>query len=191
VSAVGFLHGRGVVHRDLKLENILVVSEHRLREQGARRTVLYEVKITDFGLSKTIGGGKSEAHSVVGTRPYMAPEVEDRESSYDFSSDVWCLGVLLYVLLAGQFPFDVTPTAQSEVDRIVDRLRGSDSAKPLLSGMLQLLPAGRLSLRHCRRGVARGRDPRRTGARAEETSVVLARGGGGRARIADLRAAAA
>jgi len=146
VSAVGFLHGRGVVHRDLKLENILVVSEHRLREQGARRTVLYEVKITDFGLSKTIGGGKSEAHSVVGTRPYMAPEVEDRESSYDFSSDVWCLGVLLYVLLAGQFPFDVTPTAQSEVDRIVDRLRGSDSAKPLLSGMLQLLPAGRLSL---------------------------------------------
>jgi len=109
--------------------------------------VLYDVKITDFGLSKAIHGGQSEAHSVVGTRPYMAPEVEDRESaSYDFTSDVWCLGVLLYVLLAGQFPFDATPTAQIEVDRIVDRLRGSDDAKPILSGMLKLQPAERLSL---------------------------------------------
>lgn len=51
--------------------------------------VFYTVKITDFGLSKAIGAGFSEARSTVGTRPYTAPEVL-REDSHDFSSDLWC-----------------------------------------------------------------------------------------------------
>lgn len=57
--------------------------------RGERPLVFYTVKITDFGLSKAIGAGFSEARSTVGTRPYTAPEVL-REDSHDFSSDLWC-----------------------------------------------------------------------------------------------------
>jgi serine/threonine protein kinase len=140
VEGLRFLHDRCVIHRDLKLENVLVASEHKQR-QG----VFYSVKITDFGLSKALGAGCCVARSLVGTRPYTAPEVESG-SPYEFSSDIWCLGVLSYVLLAGKFPFGRTPAAQVEVDDCVDRLRGSEMAKSSVSGMLQLMPSSRLSL---------------------------------------------
>jgi len=141
LSGLAFLHGRGVLHRDLKLENILVASERQ-----ARPLVFYTVKITDFGLSKAVGAGLSEARSRVGTRPYIAPEVM-HEGLQDFSSDLWCLGILLYVLLNGHFPFDRLMEHQADLDKIT---LGSDvccdAAKALLHGLLQLEPAHRLSL---------------------------------------------
>lgn len=137
-----FLHGQGVIHRDLKLENILVDSsckEHPL--------VLYFVKIADFGLSKAVGTGRSAARSRVGTHPYTAPEVmQEGVGSYDFSSDLWCLGVLLHVLLAGQFPFDHIPAHQGDVDGCIAKYDGSQAAKAMLSGLLQLEPTRRFSL---------------------------------------------
>ncbi|CAK8985151.1 Calcium-dependent protein kinase 7 (Calmodulin-domain protein kinase CDPK isoform 7) [Durusdinium trenchii] len=97
-EGLSFLHSQGIIHRDMKLENVLVANERR-----ERPLVFYTVKITDFGLSKArfraanarapalraIGAGFSEARSTVGTRPYTAPEVL-REDSHDFSSDLWC-----------------------------------------------------------------------------------------------------
>jgi len=140
VGGLQFLHAQGVIHRDLKLENVLVASERRLRP-----VVLYTVKITDFGLSKTVGAGLSEARSTVGTRPYTAPEVL-REGVHDFSSDLWCLGVLLFVLVAGHFPFDHIASQQSELDAIVDRIKATEPAKNVLKSFLRLEPAQRLSL---------------------------------------------
>jgi len=145
VDGLAFLHGRGIIHRDLKLENVLVALEHR--EQPP---VLYSVKITDFGLSKAVGAG-SEARSLVGTRPYTAPEVL-KGAAYDFSSDLWCLGVLLYVLLAGRFPDTLTVpvtdivSQQQELTNAVARVRVSDAARSVLSGLLQLDATKRLSL---------------------------------------------
>merc|ERR1740121_3506505 len=98
-EGLGFLHRQGVVHRDLKLENVLVASERR---EGPH--VLYDVKISDFGLSKSIGLGQAN-HSSVGTMRYAAPEVLDGRP-YDFRADLWSLGVLLYVLLQGCYPDD-------------------------------------------------------------------------------------
>merc|ERR1719482_772233 len=60
VVGLNFLHGHGVIHRDLKLENVLVASARR---RG--RDLLINVKIADFGLSKMVGGGLSEARSFV------------------------------------------------------------------------------------------------------------------------------
>lgn len=144
VDGLTFLHGHNVIHRDVKLENVLVASEQRLRTVMA---TLFEVKLTDFGLSKMVGLGRSEPHSFVGTRPYMAPEVEDG-SAYDFASDAWCLGVLLFVLIVGKFPFDRVPKQQSEVDRVVQKARRSAgvTAKAVISGLLQLEPAARWTL---------------------------------------------
>lgn len=137
-----FLHGQGVIHRDLKLENVLVASARRRRP-----LTLYSVKITDFGLSKAVGTGLSEARSAVGTRPYAAPEVL-REEAQDFSSDLWCLGVLLYLLLAGRFPFEAsTQLQQRDVEsRVASLASHSDEAKSVLIGLLQLEPARRSSL---------------------------------------------
>jgi len=139
-DGLSFLHGQGIIHRDLKLENVLVASERR-----ERSLVLYSVKITDFGMSKAVGAGLSDAKSRVGTRPYSAPEVWS-EQFYDFSSDLWSLGVLLYVLLAGHFPFSNLPTAQAELSRVLERLKVSKAATAVVQGLLQLDPRRRLKL---------------------------------------------
>mmetsp|Transcript_1798 Transcript_1798/g.3664 ORF Transcript_1798/g.3664 Transcript_1798/m.3664 type:complete len:447 (-) Transcript_1798:104-1444(-) len=146
-EGLAFLHRQGVIHRDLKLENVLVASERR--EQPF---VWYDVKITDFGLSKDVSVGMSTAHSLVGTRPYTAPEVE-LKNSYGVSSDVWCLGILVFIMLTGRFPFDRIPSQQGALDCLVDEVECSEALKALASGLLQLDPGSRLSLsRMCSEG---------------------------------------
>lgn len=140
VEGLRFLHGQGIIHRDLKLENVLVASERRQRP-----LVFYSIKITDFGLSKSVGAGHSEARSTVGTRPYTAPEVL-REGLHDHSSDLWCLGVLLFVLLAGRFPFDHIASQQADLDKIVFQVKATDQAKKMLGGFLRLEPSERTGL---------------------------------------------
>ncbi|CAK0909717.1 unnamed protein product, partial [Prorocentrum cordatum] len=171
VDGLSFLHQRNVIHRDVKLENVLVASERR-----EPPLVLYGVKITDFGLSKVVGSGVSEARSLVGTRPYTAPEVV-WGGSYDFRSDLWCLGVLLYVLLAGHFPFDTIPGQQAELDRIAEGLRVSAAASSMVSGLLRLEPEQRISLHGVRGhawfqddGESPERQPKRPRAAAEAPS---------------------
>uniref|UniRef100_UPI00398EE78C ribosomal protein S6 kinase-related protein n=1 Tax=Pristiophorus japonicus TaxID=55135 RepID=UPI00398EE78C len=90
-SAIGFLHDFGVVHRDVKMENVL------LSERG-------HLKLTDFGLSRRLCRGE-RANTICGTVQYMAPEVL-RGSPYNHAADWWSLGVLLYTLVAGKFPVD-------------------------------------------------------------------------------------
>lgn len=140
VQGLSFLHGRGVVHRDVKLENVLVASQKRAYASGP---LLYSVKITDFGLSRLLDPA-SYAQSTVGTQPYCAPEVL-RKGSYNFSADVWCLGVLLFVLLSGHFPFSILPVEQSDMDRIIESSVGR-GAKGVLIGLLQLQPELRSTL---------------------------------------------
>lgn len=142
VEGLDFLHCQSIIHRDVKLENVLVASQQKQRPLGL---ILYGVKITDFGLSKDVGVGRSIAQSTVGSRPYTSPEVL-REGPHDFSSDLWCLGVLLYVLLVGQFPYDQLPDQQADCDRIVEGSSGSTGSRAVLNGFLQLEPSHRLSL---------------------------------------------
>lgn len=89
-----FLHQRGIIHRDVKLENIMI----RREKNGNLRAVLI-----DFGLSCFLGPeeGSTEA---VGTLKYAAPEIISRVS-YREEVDWWSLGVLWYILLHGRVPF--------------------------------------------------------------------------------------
>ncbi|XP_074869955.1 ribosomal protein S6 kinase-related protein isoform X1 [Carettochelys insculpta] len=87
--ALGYLHDLGIVHRDVKMENIL------LDERG-------HLKLTDFGLSRQLGRGQ-RARTICGTLQYMAPEVLSG-GPYSHAADWWSLGVLLFTLAAGQFP---------------------------------------------------------------------------------------
>eukprot|EP00439_Symbiodinium_sp_Y106_P016877 s5217_g2.t1 len=96
------MHAKNILHRDLKLENILIQGQRDLN--GYR---LYEVRITDFGSSNVSDGGTSFAKGPVGTPPYMAPELL-LGGEHGPAVDLWSLGVALFVMLNGYFPFRET-----------------------------------------------------------------------------------
>jgi len=89
VDGVRYIHKKGFCHRDLKLTNILI--DH---------TSI--VKIIDFGFAST---GEGEHSMYCGTPSYMAPEIVDKKSYDGLKVDVWAIGVVLYKLLTGEYPF--------------------------------------------------------------------------------------
>lgn len=91
-EALGAAHERGVVHRDLKPQNMFVVSGDRL-------------KICDFGIAKVISQQITRIGVGMGTPPYMAPEQFKDASSVDARADLYSLGCVLYTLLTGLPPF--------------------------------------------------------------------------------------
>jgi hypothetical protein len=93
-TALFYLHSYGIVHRDIKLENIIMTED---TEQA-------EVKLVDFGLSKMIGPSEA-CKEPFGTIGYAAPEILKGEP-YDKAIDIWSLGIVLYIMLTGQMPFD-------------------------------------------------------------------------------------
>ncbi|KAK9891683.1 hypothetical protein WA026_015651 [Henosepilachna vigintioctopunctata] len=96
-SAVAYLHKN--VHRDIKLENILLARNPKDPKDE------YYIKLSDFGLSviKTGTGIESMLHDCCGTILYMAPEM--LSGSYSHQCDVWAIGVIMYLLLFGVYPF--------------------------------------------------------------------------------------
>jgi len=95
-DALDHAHGRGVVHRDVKPDNILIDDE-------TGRAML-----ADFGIAKARGGGTSvtQAGGLVGTPAYMSPEQAAGREDLDGRSDLYSLGVVLYALVAGRLPFE-------------------------------------------------------------------------------------
>ncbi|XP_049716061.1 ribosomal protein S6 kinase-related protein [Elephas maximus indicus] len=89
VLVLCYLHDLGIIHRDVKMENIL------LDERG-------HLKLTDFGLSRHLPQG-AQAYTICGTLQYMAPEVLSG-GPYNHAADWWSLGVLLFSLATGKFP---------------------------------------------------------------------------------------
>mmetsp|Transcript_6440 Transcript_6440/g.10935 ORF Transcript_6440/g.10935 Transcript_6440/m.10935 type:complete len:238 (+) Transcript_6440:135-848(+) len=93
-NGIKYLHGFGIIHRDLKLENV-VMSD--LTDEATP-------KIVDFGFSMTIGPNQLLKEQL-GTVGYVAPEIL-QQKSYGKSCDVWSFGCMAYALLCGALPFD-------------------------------------------------------------------------------------
>ncbi|KAJ6218094.1 hypothetical protein RDWZM_009251 [Blomia tropicalis] len=113
ILALESLHKRGIIYRDIKLENILLDSEGH-------------IVLTDFGLCKQFLPHESDlrAFSFCGTIEYMAPEiVKGGPTGHDFSVDWWSFGVLIYELLTGASPFTVEgeKNTQHEISRRIMR----------------------------------------------------------------------
>ncbi|CAH6722089.1 calcium/calmodulin-dependent protein kinase I [[Candida] jaroonii] len=101
-----YLKENNIVHRDLKAENVLFQNNHSS-----------EILIADFGLSKILNGDKLTGKC--GTLSYMAPEMFSQ--SYDYQIDIWALGVLVYFMLCGYFPFDCETD-----DETMDAIKSAD-----------------------------------------------------------------
>ena len=86
-----YCHNKCIAHRDIKLENILLDDDNNL-------------KIIDFGFSTCIPNDK-KVKMFCGTPSYMAPEIVSKKEYCGPPADIWALGVLLFALLCGTFPF--------------------------------------------------------------------------------------
>ncbi|XP_063696369.1 serine/threonine-protein kinase SIK2 isoform X1 [Culicoides brevitarsis] len=136
LSAVEYCHNKGIVHRDLKAENLLLDSN-------------MNIKIADFGFSNYYKRDELLA-TWCGSPPYAAPEVFEGKKYTGPEIDIWSLGVVLYVLVCGALPFDGS-TLQSLRDRVLSgRFRipffMSTDCESLIRKMLVLEPKKRYTI---------------------------------------------
>lgn len=135
-KAIGYCHSKGVCHRDLKLDNILI------NHEGV-------IKLIDFGFAIRKTATNDKITDFCGTPSYMSPEIVQRRPYDGLKSDIWALGILLYKLLIGRYPFKgcndeelyksilhKEPTYNSNI---------SPAVKFLIAGMLIKNPVKRIS----------------------------------------------
>jgi calcium-dependent protein kinase len=93
LSAVYYLHSNNIMHRDLKLNNIMVEFDDERN---------FSIKVIDFGLGTYFKEGQ-RFNQFMGTPPYMSPELINGD--YNFLSDIWSCGVIMFILLFGDIPW--------------------------------------------------------------------------------------
>jgi serine/threonine protein kinase len=127
-EGVQHAHQKAIIHRDLKPSNILVV------EVDAKPVP----RIIDFGIAKAVSSQANaeqtmltQAGALVGTPGFMSPEQTDpRVQDVDTRTDVYSLGVILYVLLTGTLPFDLEEWKKKPLDEVLRQLREEDPQTP-------------------------------------------------------------
>ena len=133
LRAVKYLHENRIAHRDLKLDNILLDAN-------------FNPIVTDFGFSRFVNinskGQMIKSNTFCGTLSYNSPEILKRSPYDPFKVDVWCLGIMLFVMLNKNYPFD----RKEGVERMISRqLRKeytfqrdtSPEAQDLINSMLE------------------------------------------------------
>ena len=154
LSGLAYLHSHNIVHRDLKLENILIQEIEKSKTTGED---LFNIKIIDFGTARIFDNNK-KPKSIVGSSYYIAPEVLNQK--YGKECDLWSVGVILYMFIVGHAPFDgcddeeITGNIQKGIYKKDDKRwkKASKEVKDLIQKLLIYNPKKRLTalqaLRH-------------------------------------------
>lgn len=133
VEGISYCHSLNIVHRDIKLENILLDAQRN-------------IKIIDYGFSICVDPGQ-RLKIFCGTPSYMAPEIVQKHEYSGAKADVWALGVLLFVLLAGKYPFkginDIDLYQKIKKCRLELPHNLSEQSKNLISKILRYSPSER------------------------------------------------
>ena len=142
--ALYYLHSYGIIHRDLKLDNIIMTG---LSEKA-------DIRLVDFGLSKIIGDDE-KCTEPYGTLSFVAPEILEGKP-YDKSVDLWSLGIIAYTLLCGFLPFDDKYSEREIARKTIHNpipydinIWGyySPEAKIFVNGLLQKKPEKRYTIK--------------------------------------------
>ncbi|KAG2187036.1 hypothetical protein INT44_003264 [Umbelopsis vinacea] len=121
VNVMIWLHEKHIVHRDLKLENILVSS--------ASDSDVPVLKLSDFGLARVIEVKNPILRTRCGSEEYAAPEIIQNTGYDGRKTDTWALGVILYALLVGYLPFMYNPARGEKVSHLFYRILSSSQVK--------------------------------------------------------------
>lgn len=144
LSAILYCHHHGIVHRDIKLDNIIFESKAKDAE----------LKLIDFGFASAVEPGNEVMTAHLGTPSYMAPELWLRESTgYDSSVDMWAIGASAYMLLSGTRPFHSSDKHEKARMIVEDELafpsylwkQVSEDARDFCTCLMQKHPKDRLS----------------------------------------------
>jgi serine/threonine-protein kinase SIK2 len=134
---VSFIHKHGILHRDIKLDNVLLDKS------------LNHVKICDFGVSKLVHKGEIITDQC-GTPAYLAPEIVLDKGYEGFWSDIWSLGVLLYCMACGTVPFKANNLQDLHKAILVGKYDLPDflsvNLKHLIRSMLVIVPNRRIPI---------------------------------------------
>jgi polo-like kinase 1 len=131
VNSLTYLHRHLVIHRDLKLGNLFIDNDMRL-------------KVGDFGLAAKLENETERRMTVCGTPNYIAPELLEGKKGHSFEVDVWSTGVIMYTLLVGKPPYQ-SKDVKSTYKRILanqysypENVIITNEAKHLISRMLEV-----------------------------------------------------
>ena len=135
-----YCHSRGVVHRDLKLENVLFKNQEYEDD--------FFVKVVDFGIAG-VGGDKVDA----GTLSYMAPECFEKTAAATTPAiDVWAIGIMFYAMIYGRLPChnkcekDIIKSIKNDYVRFSNDVAITPECKDIIKSMLNKDPTKRLEL---------------------------------------------
>ena len=152
ILGIKHIHSQKIVHRDIKLENILIDLNNN-------------IKICDFGIGRILNSKNQMLHDKCGTPMYMAPEIllSSKTKGYEgFPVDIWSAGISLYIMLSGTLPFNLKNNESSSIDssnnnnielqysiikkepKKIEKI--SDEARDLLKGLLNKNPHKRLTI---------------------------------------------